>query len=134
MEVQEHRLRHSRPELQIGRRNKMAFDQGLAERVRGVLRDRRGVTERAMFGGLAFLLDGKMFIGIRNSSLMARVGAQRHHDALAMPGVRVMDFTGRPMKGYVYIDPPAIASPADLKAWVTWCVEYAATLPAKSAK
>ena len=82
-----------------------------------------------MFGGLAFLVDGKMFVGIRNSSLMARVGPERHQDALAMPSVRVMDFTGRPMKGYVYIDPPAIAADRDLRAWVLWCVEFTCTLP-----
>ena len=87
-----------------------------------------------MFGGLAFLVDGKMFVGIRNSSLMARVGPERHQDALAMPGVRVMDFTGRPMKGYVYIDPPAISGDKDLRAWVLWCVELVAKLPQKKAK
>ena len=84
-----------------------------------------------MFGGLAFLVDGRMFIGIRDASLMARVGPERHDDALAMPHVRIMDFTGRPMKGYVYIDPPAIAALRDLKAWVGWCVEYVAALPGK---
>ena len=82
----------------------MAYDSGLAQRVREVLGNHAGISERAMFGGLAFLVEGKMFIGIRNSSLMARVGPERHNDALAMPSVRVMDFTGRPMKGYVYID------------------------------
>lgn len=84
-----------------------------------------------MFGGLAFLVNGKMFIGIRNSSLMARVGTERHEDALAMPNVRVMDFTGRPMKGYVYIDPPAIAEDKDLKAWVLWCADHVHALPEK---
>ena len=112
----------------------MAFDPELAQRVRRVLSGRRGVTERAMFGGLAFLVDGKMFIGIRNSSLMARVGSERYQDALAMPNVRVMDFTGRSIKGYVYIDPPAVAAEEDLKAWVLWCAEYVARLPAKRAK
>lgn len=87
-----------------------------------------------MFGGLAFLVDGRMFIGIRNSSLMARIGPEHHQDALAMPGVRVMDFTGRPMRGYVYLDPPAIAADRDLQAWVTWCVQYAAALPIKQAR
>jgi TfoX/Sxy family transcriptional regulator of competence genes len=91
----------------------MAFDLGLAQRVRAVVADRPGISERAMFGGLAFLVDGKMFVGIRNSSLMARVGSERHQHALAMPGVRVMDFTGRPMKGYAYIDPPAISADQD---------------------
>lgn len=112
----------------------MAFDSSLAERVRKALGTRAGISERRMFGGLAFLVDGKMFIGVRNSSLMARVGPEHHQDALAMPGVRVMDFTGRPMKGYVYIDPPAIADDSQLAAWVSWCVQYVAGLPAKSAK
>jgi TfoX/Sxy family transcriptional regulator of competence genes len=112
----------------------MAYDRGLAERVREVLVDRPGITERAMFGGLAFLVDGKMFVGILNSSLMARVGPERHEDALAMPNVRAMDFTGRPMKGYVYIDPPAMAADQDLRAWVLWCVQFAAGLPRKKAK
>jgi TfoX/Sxy family transcriptional regulator of competence genes len=112
----------------------MAFDPGLAQRVRAVVANRPGISERAMFGGLAFLVDGKMFVGIRNSSLMARVGAERHQDALAMPGVRVMDFTGRPLKGYVYIDAPAISADQDLKAWVLWCLEFVAKLPEKRAK
>lgn len=112
----------------------MAFDDGLAQRVRRVLGSRPGITERRMFGGLAFLVDGKMFVGIQDAVLMARVGAERHHDALAMPHVRDMDFTGRPMKGYVYIDPPAIAADADLAAWVGWCVDHVARLPPKKAK
>lgn len=111
----------------------MAFDPALAQRVREVLGDRLGITERKMFGGLAFLVEGKMFIGIRNSSLMARVGPERYEEALATPGIRVMDFTGRVMKGYVYIDPPAIAAKKDLRAWVMWCVEYVAKLPKKRA-
>jgi TfoX/Sxy family transcriptional regulator of competence genes len=110
----------------------MAFDPVLAQRVREVLTGRPGITERKMFGGLAFLVDGRMFIGIRNSSLMARVGPERHGDALAMPDVRVMDFTGRAMKGYVYVDSPAIAAEADLNAWVLWCVDYVAALPQKA--
>ncbi|MEO7496339.1 MAG: TfoX/Sxy family protein [Massilia sp.] len=112
----------------------MAFDTLLAQRVRDVLAHHSDITERKMFGGLAFLVRGKMFIGIRNASLMARVGPERHVDALAMPGVRVMDFTGRPMKGYVYIDPPAIAENTDLKAWVQWCLQYVERLPEKPAK
>ncbi|MBL8317890.1 MAG: TfoX/Sxy family protein [Burkholderiaceae bacterium] len=109
----------------------MAFDAGLAQRVREVLGARPGITERRMFGGLAFLVDGKMFVGIQDAVLMARVGAERHHDALAMPHVRAMDFTGKPMKGYVYVDPPAIAADKDLSAWVLWCEDHARRLPAK---
>lgn len=112
----------------------MAFDAGLAQRVRRVLGSRPGITERRMFGGLAFLVDGKMFVGIQDAVLMARVGAERHHDALAMPHVREMDFTGRPMTGYVYIDPPAITADADLAAWVGWCADHVARLPPKKPK
>jgi TfoX/Sxy family transcriptional regulator of competence genes len=112
----------------------MAFDTQLAQRVREVLGTRPDISERKMFGGLAFLVDGKMFIGIRNSSLMARIGRERHADALALPHVRVMDFTGRPMKGYVYIDPPAIVEEKDLKAWVRWCVQHVKQLPKKDPK
>lgn len=112
----------------------MAFDPHLAQRVRDVLSGRAGVTERRMFGGLAFLADGRMFVGIRSSSIMARVGIERHQDALSMPHVRVMDFTGRPMKGYVYVDPPAVAADEDLRAWVLWCADYVAWLAKENAK
>jgi hypothetical protein len=112
----------------------MAFDSGLAQRIREVIGQEAGVTERAMFGGLAFLVDGKMFVGIQGSTLMARVGADRHADALALAHVREMDFTGRPMKGYVYIDPPGLREDQDLKAWVLWCRGHVAALPARKAK
>lgn len=112
----------------------MAFDAGLAERVRDVLGNWPGVSERAMFGGLAFLVDGKMFVGINNSTLMARVGPARHADALALPHVRPMDFTGRPMRGYVYVDPPGLRDDQELAAWVQWCVGHVAALPAKPPK
>jgi TfoX/Sxy family transcriptional regulator of competence genes len=112
----------------------MAYDPGLAQRVREVLGDRPGISERNMFGGIAFLVNGKMFAGLIGNTLMARVGPERHDDALAMPHVRVMDFTGRVMKGYVYIDPPAIEDDDALKAWVNWCEQYAAALPDKVPK
>jgi TfoX/Sxy family transcriptional regulator of competence genes len=112
----------------------MAYDSGLSQRVREVLRERHGITERAMFGGLAFLVDGKMFVGVQASILMARVGPERHEDALAVPHVRQMDFTGRPMKGYVYVDPPGLTEDKDLTAWVRWCADYVAALPPKKTK
>jgi TfoX/Sxy family transcriptional regulator of competence genes len=112
----------------------MSYDHGLAQRVREIIGQRPGVSERAMFGGLAFLVDGKMFVGISGSSLLARVGAERYDDALALPHVRQMDFTGRPMRGYVYVDPAGLANDRDVQAWVTWCVEYVARLPAKKSR
>src|SRR5689334_5095193 len=112
----------------------MAYDPGLAQRIREALEDRPGIAEKAMFGGLAFLVDGKMFVGVQGSVLMARVGPERHSDALAVPHVREMDFTGRPMKGYVYVDPPGLREDKDLQAWVRWCVDHVSALPPKTAK
>ena len=80
------------------------------------------------------MVDGKMFVGISGSQLMARVGRERYLDALALPHVSEMAFTGRPMQGYVYVQPPALAEDRDLEAWVTWCVNYVAALPQKAAR
>ncbi len=107
----------------------MAFDEGLAQRVREAVGPLAAVTERRMFGGLAFLLDGRMFVGVSGSKLMARVGAERYRDTLGLPHVREMDFTGRPMKGYVYIDPPGLTEDRELAAWVSWCAGHVAGLP-----
>lgn len=109
----------------------MAYDEGLAERVRDALRDRPGLGERKMFGGVAFMLNGYMAVGIVGESLMARVGPARYEDALALPQVRPMDFTGRPMKGYVYVDPPGIEADTALENWIAVCAAFVATLPPK---
>ena len=112
----------------------MAFDEGLAQRVREALAGGPGITERRMFGGLAFLVDGKMFVGISGSKLMARVGVGRYQDALAVPHVRQMDFTGKPMKGYVYVDPAGLEADDALAAWVNWCSGYVERLPVKASR
>jgi hypothetical protein len=112
----------------------MAYDPGLAQRIREALGQRPGLEERRMFGGLAFLLDGKMFVGVNGSTLMARVGPERYEDALALPHVREMDFTGRPLRGYVYIAPAGLAEDRDLEAWVNGCAGFVASLPAKKPK
>ncbi len=109
----------------------MAYDPGLAQRIREVLGEHSGTSEKAMFGGLAFLVDGKMFVGINGETLMARVGPVRHAEVLTLPYVRPMDFTGRPMKGYVFVDPPGIERDEVLSDWVQWCKQFAASLPAK---
>lgn len=109
----------------------MAYDLRLAERLRTLLAPRRGVEERAMFGGLAFLQDGKMFCGVSGDELLARVGPEAHEEALARPHVRVMDFTGKPMRGYVFVGPGALASDAALAAWVSQCAAFTASLPEK---
>jgi TfoX/Sxy family transcriptional regulator of competence genes len=112
----------------------MAFDEGLAERIRDTLDSVAGVTERKMFGGLAFMLHGNMFVGVIGSMLMARVGPERYTAALQRPHAREMNFTGRPMKGYVYVGEAGTAEDADLAAWVATCRSYAATLPRKPEK
>jgi len=109
----------------------MAYDPRLADRLRTLLAHRRGVEEKAMFGGLAFLLDGKMFCGVLGDELLARVGPKAHEAALARPHVRVMDFTGRPMRGYLFVGPGALAAEAALDGWVTQCAAHVATLPEK---
>ncbi len=109
----------------------MAYDEGLAERIREVLDDEGGYTEKKMFGGIAFLRDGKMFVGIAKDQLMVRVGPERHQAALEEPHVRPMDFTGRPMAGYVFVAPAGVAEDAQLVRWVRLGAQFVATLPAK---
>lgn len=112
----------------------MAYDEALARRVRKVVGDQRGITERKMFGGLAFMLRGNMFVGILEDRLMARVGPQNYERALLSPGASEMDYTGKPMRGYVFVDSIGVKSAADLKHWVGLCADFAAGLPAKAKK
>jgi len=109
----------------------MAYDEKLAERVREVLRRRRGVTEKKMFGGLAFLVKGHMACGVIGDDLMVRVGADAYEAALQKAGARPMDFTGRPMKGMVYVGPRGHRRAPSLRAWVEQGVSYAKSLPPK---
>ena len=111
----------------------MSYDQGLAERLREALEGRTGVTEKEMFGGLAFLLHGSMFVGIVHDDLMVRVGPAQHDASLARPHARPMDFAGRPMKGFVYVAPEGIDSDAALAEWVRLALSFVSTLPAKEA-
>ena len=109
----------------------MAYDEQLADRVRAAVRDRDDITEKPMFGGLCLLSRGNMFAGIQGQTLMARVGPERHDEALNRQGARIMDFTGRSMRGYVYVDPDGISSDDDLAAWLALSLEFVDTLPAK---
>jgi TfoX/Sxy family transcriptional regulator of competence genes len=86
----------------------MAYDEALAERIRAVLADRDNVTEQKMFGGIAFMISDRMAVGVIHDDLMVRVGPDAHDDAVARPHVRPMDFTRRPMRGFVYVAPPAL--------------------------
>ena len=108
----------------------MAYDEDLADRVREVVLIDAEVTERKMFGGLAFLLDGHMFVGIVGSELMVRLGPEAAQRALELDHVREMDFTGRPMKNMVFVQPAGLRGPA-LEQWVTAAADYARTLAPK---
>ncbi len=111
----------------------MAYDEALAERVRRILA-KDGVTEKKMFGGVCFLLGGNMVCGITREDLMVRVGAEAHEDALARPHARPMEFTGRPMKGMVFVDSGGYGSEDGLREWVGLGMSFARTLPVKVAK
>lgn len=112
----------------------MAYDETLAQRIREALWGRPSITEKKMFGGLAFLREGLMLVGVSGESLMARVGKHNHADSLARAHVRDMDFTGRPMKGYVYVDAPGLKSDADLEFWLARCEAFVSTLPPKKSR
>ena len=106
----------------------MAYDDKLADRVRQAVGPRTDVTEKKMFGGVAFLLDGRMFCGIAKDELMVRVGPERFESALSEAHVRPMDFTGRPMKGYVFVEPGGTRTGKAIKKWVDQGAAFVATL------
>lgn len=112
----------------------MAYDEKLAERVRNALAARSRVTEKKMFGGLAFLVSGRMCCGILGDTLMVRVGPERYAAALSRPHARPMDFTGRPLTGFVYVAPMGFRSKQALTKWVDCGVEFASALPATKRK
>jgi TfoX/Sxy family transcriptional regulator of competence genes len=109
----------------------MAFDEGLAERIRMLLAGQVGGHEVRMFGGLCFLADGNMACGIVGAELMVRVGADAWPDALSQPHAREMDFTRRPMKGMVYVSADGFTEDADLARWMGRGMSYARSLPPK---
>lgn len=109
----------------------VAYDEVLADRVRDVLEPHVGTTERKMFGGVAFMFHGNMAVGILGDELMVRVPKERYEATLTEPHVRVMDFTGRPMRGFVVVGPDGIAEDGDLAAWVDRGMSHAGSLPPK---
>jgi hypothetical protein len=110
----------------------MAFDEGLAERVRDLVGSETQVSERKMFGGLCFMVGGNMSFGIVESELMVRVGPDAYPAALALPHAREMDFTGRAMRGMVFVADDGIAEDDALMAWLDRGLAYAQSLPVKA--
>ncbi len=109
----------------------MAFSEALASRIRLALANSTGITERRMFGGIAFLKHGHMFVGVAGDELMARVGKAAHAASLAKPHVRAMDFTGKPMQGYVFVGPDGLTKDSALAFWVQHCEGVVGAMPPK---
>ena len=109
----------------------MAFDTELAARVRKELGKRKGLAEKRMFGGLAFLLNGNMCCGVHGRELIVRLNPTDTDRALEDRHVRLFDLTGRPMKGWILVQAAGLTTAADLAKWVGTGLKYAASLPAK---
>jgi hypothetical protein len=109
----------------------MAYNETLAQRIRLEIGGRPNLVEKKMFGGIGYLLNGNMACGVHGDGLIVRVGPERSAAAFARPHTRVFDLTGRPMAGWLVVDPPGCASDAELRAWIEDGVKYALTLPPK---
>jgi TfoX/Sxy family transcriptional regulator of competence genes len=112
----------------------MAFDEELGDRVRDLVAPRSDSAEIRMFGGLCFTIAGNMCCGVINDDLMVRLAPEDAERALAEEGVRAMDFTGKPMKGMIYVGSEVTADDEGLAAWVEEGVAFASSLPPKPKK
>jgi TfoX/Sxy family transcriptional regulator of competence genes len=109
----------------------MAFNEALAERIRQRLVRRKNIEERKMFGGICFLLNGNMLVGVWKEFLIARLSPDQGDDAVREPHVRKMDITGKPMKGWIMVEPDGVEDDDQLKKWIQRAVKYVATLAGK---
>ena len=109
----------------------MAYDEGLAHRLSEIYAPIPGVAEKKMFGGLAFMVNGHMSCGVVNDTLMVRVGPELYPQALDRPHSRPMDFTGKPMKGFVYVAPAGFESEEELASWVQLSLDFVTRLAPK---
>src|SRR5262249_24925875 len=104
----------------------MAFDEQTAERIRKRLAGHQGVGNRNV-GGLCLRVKGAMCCGVHKNDFVARVGSDRHDEALAQGHDRLMDITGRPMRGFLFVGPEGVRTDAQLRKWINWCTSYAAS-------
>lgn len=109
----------------------MAFDEALAARIRRALARRKGITEKKMFGGIVFFLNGNMLVGVWMNSLIVRLGEEPGEQALKESHVRVFDITGRAMKNWVLVEPAEIEEDGQLKGWIQQAMQFVGKLPAK---
>ncbi len=108
----------------------MSIDD-LADRIRFILSRRKGYSEKNMFGGVCFLINGNMCVGTWKDSLIVRLEREKHDETLAELHTKPANITGRTMTGWAVVEPPGIASDHDLKDWVDRASAYAASLPSK---
>lgn len=109
----------------------MPFNAELAERVRDILKARAGISEKRMFGGVGFLLNGNMLVGIWHDSLIARLGVEQAEEVRHDPHVGPMDITGKPMKGWVIVKPTGLEEDKSLRSWVRKSIEFVKTMVPK---
>ena len=109
----------------------MAFDESLAARIRAALARKKNVEEKKMFGGICFLLNGNMLVGVWKDSLIARLGPEQGDEALLEPHVKVFDITGKPMKNWILVEPEGIEDDDQLKDWIQRAAKFVGKLPKK---
>ena len=109
----------------------MSYDEGVAERIREIMQDIPGCHEKKMFGGIAFMLNGNMCVGVVKDELMLRVGLEQYEETLARAFVRKMDFTGKPMRGLVYVEADGFSEDEALAKWIQCALKFVNTLPEK---
>jgi TfoX/Sxy family transcriptional regulator of competence genes len=109
----------------------MAFSEALAERIRQQLVRRRNVEEKTMFGGVGFLLNGNILVGVWKESLVVRLGPDKGEEALKEPHVKEFDITGRPMRNWVLVEPEGVEDDDQLAGWIGRAVKFVGSLPAK---
>src|SRR5271165_5485944 len=109
----------------------MAFDESLAQRIRDSLARKKNIDEKKMFGGVGFLLNGNMLVGVWKDSLIVRLGPDSYEDALLEPHVKEFDITGRAMKGWVLVEPKGFESDDQLSDWIQRAKRFVGKLPGK---
>ena len=109
----------------------MAFNEALAERIHRGLARRKNVEERKMFGGVGFLVKGNMLVGVWKDSMIVRLGHDKFDDVLGEPHVREFDITGKPMKGWIMVEPDGLKDDDQLKDWMQRAIKFVKTLPKK---
>ena len=109
----------------------MAYDEKLADQIRDQFKRERNITEKKMFGGLCFMMNGNMICGVEKDNLVVRVGLNQYDWALKQKHTRPMDFTGRPLKGFVYVLPRGFKTPSSLTKWLDLATDFVRSLPSK---